>query len=49
VKQIEAEMIDPKNARDFAKLKALSVEFERLRKDLGDLNAEWEAWAEELA
>ena len=47
VKEIELAMLDPVNARDFAKLKVLSTEFERLRKELSDLNVEWEAWAEE--
>jgi ATP-binding cassette subfamily F protein 3 len=46
VKDLEAALCDPANARDFEKLAALSREFEAARGELGDLEAEWELWAE---
>jgi ATP-binding cassette subfamily F protein 3 len=46
-KELAAALAAPGNARDFAKLKELSVELEKTEKELRELNAEWEVWAEE--
>jgi ATP-binding cassette subfamily F protein 3 len=42
---VEAGLADPRSARDFQKLKDLSVELELIKKELAALNAEWETWA----
>ncbi len=48
LRKVEAGLQSPANARDHQKLKDLSAEFEKTRKELEALNAEWEVWAEEL-
>ncbi len=49
VKELEAAMAAPENARDHVKLKQVAADFERTKAELPELYAEWEVWAEELS
>jgi len=45
IRTLEASLMDPKMARDFQKLNEASSGLDRAKKELVDLNAEWETWA----
>jgi ATP-binding cassette subfamily F protein 3 len=48
-KELEAALVSPANARDFAKLNAIAAGLESAQAELRELNAEWDLWAEELS